>query len=153
MKNLSIKILYSVNYFDRDLFALSINGLHTMVYRASGTNGGRKGRIIPFTGLKDNLPRFSEAINGIGPGYIYKDFFYNKAYVSHRKRFDFYDGVPEFLLYLEDFLKDEKPRILEEDFEDILSIAIKRNKEIADAIESVENIFDWSSLNKNKDLN
>ena len=59
------KILAQVHYYDRELFALEIQGKYAFVYRGSGLNGGKIGRVLPFSDIKKTKPRgFSDEILG-----------------------------------------------------------------------------------------
>lgn len=150
---MKVEVLYHVSYFERELFLLDINGSYTMVYKGSGLNKGRKGRVLPFCWLKDELPRFSEAREGIIPGYIFKEFFYRGYWKSHRKNLsNFHDSVQNFVEYLEEFLFDydistSKSFQSDEDFNNILSIAKEINKDMKELIKGKE-VFDWFSLAK-----
>ena len=70
------EVVYSTHYFERELFLLKVaDKTYAMVYKGSGLNGGPKGRVLPYSALKDSPVRFGEMRDGIVPGYIYKEFY------------------------------------------------------------------------------
>jgi hypothetical protein len=148
---MNVQVLHHVRYFDRDLYLLQIdNNKYTKVYRGSGLNGGRKGRVLPFTHLQDVLPRFSEAREGIVPGYIFKRFFYRERICSHGKHLDsFEEEIGLFCSKLEDLLDSydisDSEVFNEEQFENILSIAKEINSVMYSKAFNLKN-FDYSSL-------
>lgn len=152
---MNIKVLYAVGYFDRTLFSLEIDGEVTRVYRGSGLNGGRVGKILPYSMLMSRIPRLSEAMEGTIPGYIFKEFFYDGGYIFHGKNMSQY-MLDEFCDYLEEQLKDytkedgyyTEDYNTEEEWENILFISKKINKEM-DEVEKGKQIFDWLKSFKN----
>lgn len=154
IENFNIKVLYSKEYFERDLFVLQINDKTTNVYRSSGLNAGRKGRFLPFSKLFDRMPRFSEAIRGINVGWISKDFFYNGVFTKHYKNMNsFGDDVVYLLNKIEELLKDEKPENSNYTVEDLknplkmIEITTNINKEMEEVKEDLKE-FDWKISNK-----
>lgn len=137
-----IEVLYSVGYFERTLFLLKKDDKYFSVYRSSGLNGGRKGRLIPFTCLLDRKPRFSEAMAGIITGYIFKEFFFEGKYEMHYKKMHLYPDVENFLGDLEVELKDVVPTVSFDNFDDISNIAKMINKEMKILSSGLEK-FDW----------
>lgn len=145
---MKIDILYHAHYFERDLFLLNIDGAYTMVYRSSGLNGGRVGRVIPYNWLKDSPVRFSDAREVVVPGYIFKEFFYRGFYKTHGKRLDdFPDEISEFVLKLEELLGkyDASDSEIFEDFEQVMDFAKKINSDMREKIKEMK-VFDWYSL-------
>lgn len=149
---MDIKVLYHVEYFERDLFLLQIDNKTTMVYRRSGLHGkNTKGEILPFNWLKDSPVRFGEAREGIVPGYIFKEFFYRGVYKSHRKNLnDFPSQIMLFVKELEIFLRDYDVSTSEkyngeDDFGNILKIAKDINTKMKEKMRGLDK-FDWYSL-------
>jgi len=122
---MDIKVLYSVHYFERDLFVIEINGKRTMVYRGSGLNGGRKGRILPFMFLNTR-----RTIRGPILGYIFKEFYYEGQFINHHKEPEYFNGVPQILEEIEKTLERQQPKIIEQNMEDIEEIATEINTQL-----------------------
>ena len=118
-----------------------------MVYRSSGLNPGRAGRILPFCMLATpTRPTFSSEV----PGYIYKEFYFDGNFISHDKNpSKFGDNISAFLLELEEFLKDEIPQEIDysyiNSYKDLLPVAIRINTELEESIKGLKP-FDWSTL-------
>ena len=100
-----MEILYKKNYMMRDLYVIKHEGKYLMVYRSSGLNEGRAGRILPFEMLA--APQRA-TISAETPGYIFKEFFFDGMYRNHRKEpHKFGLGITEFLIELEGYLEDK----------------------------------------------
>lgn len=78
LKHLNIEVIHSIYYFQRVLFLLKINDRYTMIYKGSGLNGGRVGKILPFFLLLEDKPTLSDARHNINTGYIWKEFYFNR---------------------------------------------------------------------------
>ena len=125
-----MKVLFKRYYFERELFVIEVDGKVLLVYRASGLNSGRKGRVIPFMMLNTMKTMSSPPI-----GYIFKEMFYDNKYINHDKSFDYYPNIKDFLLKVEDFLeKNHIVEVIEEDIKYIKKIATKINHTIEDII-------------------
>jgi hypothetical protein len=151
-----MKVLWSKEYFGRDLFVLEIEGKVTQVYRSSGMNGGRKGSIIPFWELFDRPPRFNEVLRGIRPGWISKEFLYGESVVNHYKElFVFGESVERMLLEMEDYLKEVSVPVSEElinqdillDTEGMILLCQDINEEMKTAKNGMEEM-DWKELDR-----
>jgi hypothetical protein len=142
-----MKVVYSKNYVERDLYIIKYKNKYLMVYRSSGLNPGRKGRILPFNFLAENTNYF--AIQSLG--YIYKEFFYDGQFIPHSKNLEkFGKECTDFLLKLEDYLKDYPTERITYDMVDtslFAKLVKKINKEIKDSINVLEP-FDWKELEK-----
>ena len=139
-----MKVIYSINYIQRDLYVLEYKGKYLMVYRSSGLNAGRAGRFLPFEMLADP-PRAT--MGSEVPGYIYKEFFFNGRYLSHGKHPEtFAEGIADFLLDIEDFLEDKRPPEVDYDYiktyADIKPLAKEINIALDNAIKGLEP-YDW----------
>lgn len=150
---MKIEILYHTHYFERDLFLLNIDNHYTMVYRGSGLNGGRKGKVLPYTWLKDSPSRFGEIRDGIVPGYIFKEFFYKGYYKSHKKNLEnISNDIYDFSLKLEEILENyetsnSKRYETKEDFDNILKIAKNINEDMKKIIKKYKlHLLDWETL-------
>ena len=142
-----MKVLYSKNYIQRDLYVLEHQGKYIMVYRSSGLNPGRTGRFLPFEMLAEPT---RATMSGSMPGYIYKEFYYGGRYLSHRKDpQSFKKGIDIFLLEIEDFLSDKiPPEVSYSDivnYAQIIPIAKAINIELNKAIIGLDP-FDWATI-------
>ena len=131
----------------RDLYVILHKCKYIMVYRSSGLNAGRAGRILPFEMLAAPT---RATISGETPGYIYKEFYFNGRYLNHRKEpYKFGPGIAEFLLELEEYLEDKVTEPVPCDhitsFKEILPIAEEINDELSAAIKGIDP-FDWQDL-------
>ena len=155
LDKIKYKVIHSVYYFERELFLLEVDGRYTMVYKSSGLNGGRKGRIIPFFYLLSDKPRFGDARNGINTGYIWKEFYFNRRIETHRKQPEtFGKGVELFLLKLEKELSNFNVPKIEQDMKDISKYAKEFNDIAKQYMKVLEQkpvlkttYFDWGVLN------
>ncbi|MFA7129166.1 MAG: hypothetical protein WC136_08360 [Sphaerochaeta sp.] len=95
-----MKIIYRKDYFQRILYLIKINDYLLPVYKSSGLNGGRVGRILPFSGL--NLDDRYDPL-----GYIYKEMFYKGKIINHKKQLDMFPGVVEKMLEIERLVKED----------------------------------------------
>lgn len=146
-----MKILYSINYMLRDLYVIEHQSEYLMVYRSSGLNPGRKGRILPFAMLATPS---RPTVRGDTPGYIYKEFYFGNHFISHDKQpSNFGPGIAEFLEILEDFLADKFPPEIDcshiKTYSDVLPIAKAINIELSNAIKGLQP-FDWKNLIKDE---
>jgi len=139
-----IDILYSTHYFERDLFVLNIDGKTTMVYRSSGLNGGRKGRILPFMYLNTHTSFSSPSM-----GYIFKEFLFDKKYQSHKKQPNRFPGLEKLLVEIEEKISFEQPIIedIEPTNKNIEKIAINVNSDLKKILEN-KTFFDFKNDNK-----
>jgi hypothetical protein len=144
-----MKLLYSKNYVERDLYVIEYKNKYLMVYASSGLNPGRKGRILPFAMLA-NPPRAT--LSDEVPGYIYKKVYFDSKWVNHRKDpRSLGEFIPAFLLKLEDFVSNHTP--VEEDYSYIESYADMRplvesiSIELKSAIKGLKP-FDWALLSE-----
>lgn len=96
-----MKIIYRKDYFQRILYLIKINDYLLPVYKSSGLNGGRVGRILPFSGL--NLDDKYDPL-----GYIYKEMFYKGKIINHKKQLNRFPGVVEKMLEIEQLVVDDK---------------------------------------------
>jgi hypothetical protein len=143
---MNFKIVYKKYYFERELFVLEIDKKYLLIYKGSGLNGGKKGRILPFNFLQSRRPRFSEARSGVCAGYIFKEIFFNGSYIEHHKKIDDFGlGITSFLSNLETKLSSIIVKEEDQNIDDILEIAQKINDDIFDIVQN--NIFDWNELN------
>lgn len=95
-----MKILLAQEYVNRILFVLEHQGKYIQVYRSSGLSGtGHNGKILPFAGLNTEKPRF----RGEPLGYIWKEMFYDKKWVSHYKNLGAF-GLLDKMEYIREFL-------------------------------------------------
>jgi len=146
---MNIQVAYTKHYFERDLILLEIDGKFTKIYKGSGLNGGKVGRILPYTRLHFGPIRMSDVRNGIIQGYIYKEFLYNDSYEFHGKDMSQYPHeIQDFIDFLEDELKDVKTEPVEQDFEHVQVIAKEIEEEMRDIIGDSD-MFDWYTLVKN----
>lgn len=152
---IKFKVIHSVYYFQRELFLLEIDGRYAMIYKGSGLNGGKVNRILPFHLLQDTPPRFSDSMNGVVLGYIWKNFYYNRQIISHRKRIeDFGEGINLFIEKLEKELENFKVEKNDYHINDV-QIYAKEFNDIANQYLKVyetkpvlkTNWFDWGVLN------
>lgn len=144
-----VKLLYKKNYILRDLYVILHEDKYLMVYRSSGLNPGRAGRILPFEMLAAPA---RATIGGDTPGLIYKEFYFNGRYTSHRKKpHQFGPGIAEFLLELEEYLEDKvtEPVPFEhiESYKELLPTVIEINDELSAAIKGIDP-FDWQDVVK-----
>ena len=154
LDKIQYKVIYSTYYFERELFIIEIDGRYTMVYKSSGLNGGRKGRIIPFFYLLSGKPRFGDIRKGINTGYIWKEFYLNKRRKTHHKKPEtFGKGIELFLLKLEKELSDFNVPKIEQDMKDIGKYAKEFNDIAQKYMKILElkpilktNWFDWGVL-------
>ncbi len=142
-----MKLLYKKNYVQRDLYVIKYKGKYLMVYRSSGLNPGRAGRILPFNMLAAPL---RATIGSPVPGYIYKEFFFDNAFCKHYKTPEnFGKGISECLIELEDFLTNHPTELVLYDHletsKDFLPVAKEINIELLKAIKDLEP-FDWKDL-------
>jgi len=142
-----MKVIYSKNYIERDLYVIEYKGKYLMVYRSSGLNPGRKGRILPFNMLA--TPERA-TFSGEVPGYIYKEFYYSNFFINHMKDPAHYNrNIEDFLLELEAFLQDKIPPQINYDYiktyKDVMQVAIAINKDLKEAISTLEP-YDWSLI-------
>ena len=142
-----MKILYSINYMQRDLYTIEYKSKYLMVYRSSGLNAGRAGRILPFCMLATPS---RPTIRGEVPGYIYKEFYFEGVFRSHTKNpSKFGTNIANFLLDIEEFLKDKLPQQIDysyiDNYKDLLPVAIRINTELEESIKGLKP-FDWSTL-------
>jgi len=133
----------------RDLYVIEHQDKYLMVYRSSGLNPGRAGRILPFGFLA--VPE-QATFSGPTPGYIFKEFFFGGRFLSHSKEpSKFGLGIAEFLLELEEFLEghptEEVPFEHLKLLTDLLPIADAINKEMTEVIGTLEP-YDWQDLIK-----
>jgi len=145
-----MRIIYSKNYFQRDLYVLEYQNQFLMVYRGSGLNGGRVGKFLPFSFLATPS---RATFNAPTPGYIYKEFFFEGHFQYHAKYPEkFGDGIEELLLKIEQELKNDSPDVVDyshvEKYSQLTPIAAKINAEMLLAIETLKP-FDWATI---KDL-
>jgi len=148
-KGIKIKVLYSKNYIQRDLYVLEYKDKYLMVYRSSGLNAGRAGRFLPFEMLAEST---RITISGPVPGYIYKEFYFNNTYITHGKHpSKFGSGIAEFLLEIEKFLSDKIPPVIDynniKNYAQIIPIAEAINIELTEAIKGLKP-YDWKELIK-----
>ena len=142
-----MKILYSINYMLRDLYTIEYQSKYLMVYRSSGLNAGRAGRILPFCMLATpSRPTISSEV----PGYIYKEFYFDGNFIPHAKNpSKFGSNIANFLLDIEEFLKDKLPQEIDysyiNSYKDLLPVALRINTELEESIEGIAP-FDWSTL-------
>jgi hypothetical protein len=140
-----MKVLYKINYVQRDLYVIEYKNKYLLVYRSSGLNPGRKGRILPFSFLAQPKRPQMYAI----PGYIYKEFFYDNSWMNHGKDLSQF-GKPcvAFTETLEEFLKDHPTTPTNFDMANarafIREVATINNS-IKEAIKDLEP-FDWADL-------
>ena len=142
---MKIECLYAKSYIERELYLLLIEGKETSVYASSGLNVGRKGRILPFAGLNTENHFSSPTL-----GYIYKEWYFNGIYHSHKKQPQSYgQGVAKALLEIEEFLLPFKPPYIPcaniKTYAQLLSIATEINKEMEE-LSAPFKPFDWSTL-------
>lgn len=149
-----VKVIDSILYAERELYVLDIDGKRTMVYKSSGLSGtGHGGEYIPFMYLCEGqgLDRIRYS-----PGYIYKEFYYDGKYLSHRKELDRYVGVVEFLDTLDNITKTHKPTedlfykvtdgVTQDKIHDIIwDLSLDINNRIRDNVEGYRP-FDWATL-------
>ena len=131
----------------RDLYVILYKDKYLMVYRSSGLNAGRKGRILPFEMLAE--PERA-TISAETPGYIFKEFFFDGRFVNHRKEpYKFGPGIAEFLLELEEYLEDKDTEFVPyehiESYKELLPIAHEINIELNKAIDGIQP-FDWKDV-------
>jgi len=155
LDKIKYEIIHAVHYFDRELFLLKIENKYTMVYKGSGLNNGKVGRILPFFYLLDKKPRFGDAKKGIITGYIFKEFYFNREIISHYKNMNIFGkGV---LMFLDRLEKDLNSYKVEKKFQDMKDIK-KYAKDFNDIVHSYMKIyetkpvlktnwFDWGTLN------
>lgn len=150
---LQYEIVHSQYYFERELYLLKISGemldkdRFAMVYKRSGMNGGKKGHMLPFHYLQDTLPRFSDARNGVVPGYIWKKFYFNRDVVYHGKRPEMFgEGVSEFLDRLTEDFSSMHLEPESQSMDNVLEIAENFNHVVHKHMDQT-NRFDWGVLN------
>jgi len=141
----NLTVLYAINYVKRNLYVLKYKGKYMQVYVSSGLNAGRKGRVLPFGGLNTKSSYGSPTL-----GYIYKEFFFNGFWSSHKKTpQDFHKNITPFLLELEDYLLCHKPPYAAYDepltFRILKELATTANEDMQKAIGSLEP-FDFNSI-------
>jgi len=89
---LQLNILYSKEYVGRVLYVLQLPAYTNKVitcYLSSGLSGtGHGGQILPFSALNT-----SQRLSAPIVGYIYKEMYYNKRWVNHKKRLSEYPAV------------------------------------------------------------
>jgi hypothetical protein len=117
-----------------------------MVYKGSGLNNGRKGRVIPFMFLFDRKPRGLSEYS-FPPGYIFKEMYINGKQKSHNKNFEDY---PRFFTRFLRQLEEELPSLEQTDpdeFDDnyILNKAKYINNRIRDIMKD-HGLLDLSDL-------
>ena len=134
------KVLAQVHYYNRELFALEIQGKYAFVYRGSGLNGGKIGRVLPFSDIKKTKPRgFSDEVLG----YIYKEFFYRNRWVTHKKVMDNFEiEIQDFITHLEETLPEISPLNNEKITNELV---YEKVSVIEDAVKGIK-VFDWYSL-------
>ena len=141
------EVVFSMYYFKRELLILKISSKlfdkdrYTMVYKGSGLNGGDIGAILPFASLNTR-----KSISGPIVGYIYKEFYYNKNIISHRKNMkQFGKGVNVFIDRLTSELESYKLERIEQEMFNIVEIANEFKLEEENFINN-DNRFDWGVL-------
>lgn len=147
-----MNVLYAKSYFERELYIIEHENRYLPVYVSSGLNLGRKGRVLPFSSLA--VPNRA-TLSGPIPGYIYKEFYFNKMWVNHGKDPQtFGKGIADFLLELEEYLLKCKPEFENYDhitsYKQIMPIARQCQNDMNKIIQSLEP-FDWADLN-DKDM-
>lgn len=148
------RILHQQHYYQRELFALEIDGKYALVYRGSGLNGGKIGKVLPFSYIKTEMARgFSEAITGVGIGWIAKEVFFGERYVDHRKNIkNFGREIEDFVTMLENTLPGiTKGETFEDEYIDT-DFVKKVSSEINSTIEGMKP-FDWKTLTKTPNTN
>jgi len=124
---MNINILYGTHYFGKDLFVLEIDGKSTMVYRASGITGGRKGRIVPFMFLNEENKTF-----GMKKGDTIKSFLYDGKVVEHNKKLNNYPNLDNILKEIEEKISFEETLKYEEiiDYKQIEKVSEVINQDL-----------------------
>jgi hypothetical protein len=156
LKKINIEVLHHFHYFERDLFLLKIdNDNYTTVYRGSGLNGGRKGRVLPYSSLHSGPLHFGDIRSGIVQGYIYKEFYIDSAWRSHKKNLNRYAmGTAQFADIIEEKLENydstnSEKYESEEDYNNIKKIAKKINTEFKNKVKELKlKNFDWIVLGR-----
>lgn len=148
---MKFRVLYSKNYIERDVFTILIDEKYfTNVYRSSGLNGGRKGRILPYSVLKSDRPSLGEMMSGISYGYIYKKFLFEGRWFEHRKHpEEFNMDIANFLYDIEMFLEDVQPEFVPYDHIERHEDLLPWVKEINEGMKEVSKNyapFDWSTV-------
>ena len=144
MKQFKIEVVYSIEYFQRDLFLIKINNKLTTVYRSSGLNPGREGRFLPFLFLNIEIRGFSS----YQLGYIFKEFYFDNRIIPHYKQpQNLNDKITDLLIHIENELSDIRPENSNFSMDDIKEIAVSINKDIEEhgfKLDDQSNWFDWN---------
>lgn len=104
-----MKVIFKKHYIFRDIFVIEIDNKIIQCYRSSGLSGtGHGGEIIPFNGLMTETKGLDAYI--YSPGYIYKEMYYNKMWIHHKKQIYKYPSVEKKMNEIKELVKDIHPR-------------------------------------------